>query len=272
MLQSNVTTVINCAANVKHFSKPAQIKVDNVTSVDNMISFCGDKISLAHISTLSIAGFKGRSTIDTVYDENCLWIKQIFNNNPYLISKFNAEKHILSCICNSGLKAKIFRLGNIMPRQSDGVFQRNASQNMFLNAFKSILNLGMITEDMLNLKVEFSPVDECADSIVKLLSDNSSVIYHILNNNEITIRKIISIFEKFGYSFEIVSPYKFSNALNSLDDAYVKEYIMGTNLNKYSQKISLKALKNSGFEWSITDDNYIKNIIDLIKIENDEQI
>ncbi|MBR4260925.1 MAG: AMP-binding protein [Clostridia bacterium] len=272
LLQSNVTTVINCAANVKHFSKPAQIKVDNVTSVDNMISFCGDKISLAHISTLSIAGFKGRSTIDTVYDENCLWIKQIFNNNPYLISKFNAEKHILSCICNSGLKAKIFRLGNIMPRQSDGVFQRNASQNMFLNAFKSILNLGTITEDMLNLKVEFSPVDECADSIVKLLSDNSSVIYHILNNNEITIRKIISIFEKFGYSFEIVSPYKFSNALNSLDDAYVKEYIMGTNLNKYSQKISLKALKNSGFEWSITDDNYIKNIIDLIKIENDEQI
>lgn len=272
LLQNNVTTVVNCAANVKHFTKPEQIKVDNVTSVDNMISFCGDKISLAHISTLSIAGFKGRSTLDTIYDENSLWIKQTFNNNPYLISKFNAEKHILSSMCNSGLKAKIFRLGNIMPRQSDGVFQKNANQNMFLNAFKSILDLGIVTEELLDLKVEFSPVDECAESIVKLLSDSSSVIYHILNNNEISIRKIISIFKKFDYSFETVSAYRFSNALNSLDDVYVKEYIMGTNLNKYSQKLSLKCLKDCGFEWTRTDEEYIKNIIDLIKIEDSGKI
>lgn len=262
LLKNSVTTVINSAANVKHFSKPEEIKVDNIVSVDNIIDFCGDKISLAHISTLSIAGFKGRSTIDKIYDENTLYIKQVFNNNPYLVSKFNGEKHILDAVCNNGLKAKIFRLGNIMPRQSDGVFQKNANQNMFLNAFKSILQLGVVTEDLLDIKVEFSPVDECADSIVRLLTDNSSVIYHILNNNEISIRKIVNIFNKMGYTLSTVSSYKFLNALNSLDDVYVKEYILGTNLNKYSQKISLNSLKNCGFEWSKTDEDYIRRIFE----------
>lgn len=262
LLKNSVTTVINSAANVKHFSKPEEIKIDNIVSVDNIIDFCGDKIPLAHISTLSIAGFRGRSTIEKVYDENTLYIKQVFNNNPYLVSKFNGEKHIFDAINSNGLRAKIFRLGNIMPRQSDGVFQKNANQNMFLNAFKSIIHLGVVTEDLLDLKVEFSPVDECADSIIKLLSDNSSVVYHILNNNEISIRKIVNIFNKIGYPLSIVSAYKFSNALNSLEDVYVKEYILGTNLNKYSQKISLNSLKNCGFEWSKTDENYIRRIFE----------
>ena len=265
LLKNAVKTVINCAANVKHFSKPEEIKNDNVGSVDNMISFCENKIALAHISTLSIAGFKGRATRDELFDENTLYIKQSFNNNPYLISKFNAEKHIFEAITKCGLNAKIFRLGNIMPRQSDGVFQLNYSQNIFITAFKSILNMQVIPEEFLDLKVEFSPVDECANAIVKLLDNSNNVVYHILNKNEITIRQVIKIFEKAGYKFNIVSMYRFTNALNGLDNAYVKEYILGTNLNNYSQKKSLKCLKELDFEWSKTDENYINNIIKIIK-------
>ena len=261
LLKNSVKTVINSAANVKHFSKPEQIKNDNVTSVDNLINFCEDKIALAHISTLSIAGFKGRSTIEKIYDENTLYIKQSFNNNPYLVSKFNAEVHIFKAMKNIGLNAKIFRLGNIMPRKSDGVFQKNYNQNIFITAFKSILNLQVITEELLDLKIEFSPVDECADAIIKLLDYPSGVVYHILNKNEISIRKIINIFEKAGFKFNIVSMYRFTNALNSLENAYVKEYILGTNLNKFSQAKSLSWLKDCDFEWSRTDEEYINKII-----------
>ena len=105
LLKNSVKTVINSAANVKHFSKPEQIKNDNVVSVDNIINFCEDKIALAHISTLSIAGFRGRSTLDKIFDENTLYIKQSFNNNPYLVSKFNAEKHILDSIRKYRIKS-----------------------------------------------------------------------------------------------------------------------------------------------------------------------
>mgnify|MGYP004521117939 CR=1 FL=1 len=290
LLQNSVKTVINCAANVKHFSKPEQIRSDNIGSVDNIINFCGSKISLAHISTLSVAGFKGRSTLDKIFDENTLYIKQIFNNNPYLVSKFNGEKHILESIRDNGLHAKIFRLGNIMPRKSDGVFQENYNQNIFITAMKTIMNLNVICEEFLDIKVEFSPVDECAISIMNLINDNTSVIYHILNNNEISIRDILRIYGRLdsenselitdsnsiidsdenttplkdtnftNKKFKIVTLPYFRSIINSLEDRYVKEYILGVNLNKFSQDLTLKCLKNHNFSWSESDKNYLLNI------------
>lgn len=290
LLQNSVKTVINCAANVKHFSKPEQIRSDNIGSVDNIINFCGSKISLAHISTLSVAGFKGRSTLDKIFDENTLYIKQTFNNNPYLVSKFNGEKHILESIRGNGLHAKIFRLGNIMPRKSDGVFQENYNQNIFITAMKTIMNLNVICEEFLDIKVEFSPVDECAISIMNLINDNTSVIYHILNNNEISIRDILGIYGRLdsenselitdsnsiidsdenttplkdtnftNKKFKIVTLPYFRSIINSLEDRYVKEYILGVNLNKFSQDLTLKCLKNHNFSWSESDKNYLLNI------------
>lgn len=290
LLQNSVKAVINCAANVKHFSKPEQIRSDNIGSVDNIINFCGSKISLAHISTLSVAGFKGRSTLDKIFDENTLYIKQIFNNNPYLVSKFNGEKHILESIRDNGLHAKIFRLGNIMPRKSDGVFQENYNQNIFITAMKTIMNLNVICEEFLDIKVEFSPVDECAISIMNLINDNTSVIYHILNNNEISIRDILRIYGRLdsenselitdsnsiidsdenttplkdtnftNKKFKIVTLPYFRSIINSLEDRYVKEYILGVNLNKFSQDLTLKCLKNHNFSWSESDKNYLLNI------------
>ena len=63
-----------------------------------------------------------------------MFINQEFNNNPYLVTKFEAEKEILKAT-KSGLNAVIFRLGNIMPRVSDGVFQENANQNILMISF-----------------------------------------------------------------------------------------------------------------------------------------
>lgn len=264
LLQKEVKTVVNSAANVKHFAKPEQIKNDNVISCDQIIDFCRDKISLAHISTLSIAGFNGKNTEQKIFNENTLYIKQKFNNNPYLISKFNAEIHILSAIEKYGLNAKIFRLGNIMPRVKDGKFQPNYKQNIFMNSFNYIFNLKTISQDMLDLKVEFSPVDECAKSIMNLLNSSGNNIYHIINNNTISIRTLIKYFEKNTGNFTITNHSKFIDCLEQISDEYVKEYILGTNLNKYSEKNTLKELQKYGFTWSITDENYINKIIEII--------
>ena len=264
LLQKEVTTVINSAANVKHFEKPEQIRKDNVLSVDNIIEFCQNNINLAHMSTLSIAGFHDKNTMDTIFNENTLYINQSFNNNPYLISKFNAEIHIFNAINNKNLNAKIFRLGNIMPRQKDGKFQRNYKQNIFISAMKNIFNLQMISNDLLDLKVEFSPVDECAKSIVYLLKSEKQNVYHIINNNLISIKNIVKNFEKVSTKFSVVNSKIFVEALNNNSDEYVKEYILGNNINKYTEKITIKELKNYNFIWSKTDEKYIKNIIKII--------
>ena len=264
-ISSNVTTVINCAANVRHFVKPSQIYKDNVQSIKNLIDFCDNKISLAHISTLSIAGFKGESTENKIFDENTLFINQEFNNNPYLVTKFEAEKNVLEAT-NNGLNAIIFRLGNIMPRISDGAFQENVHQNVFLSSIKTIIDSKCVAKDFLGLKLEFSPVDECSNIILKLLENNSSnSIYHILNNKEFSIFEIKTLLKFLNYDILEVDLKTFIDEVNKNSDEYTKEYILSNNINQYSQSLTLDRLDELNINWTSIDFNYIQKILKIIK-------
>lgn len=264
-LQSKITCVINSAANVKHFVKPSQIKKDNVYSVDNIIKFCGTTITLAHISTLSIAGFADKNSQNKIFDENTLYIGQDLENNPYLLSKFEAEKNILIATNTKDLNAVIFRLGNIMPRESDGKFQGNYTQNIFLSALNSIIKSGVIAKELHELQIEFSPVDECAKFIVELLfANNKNSIYHILSNKELTVSELSNILAQLGCSFETVDYNSFIEKISENSDEYTKEYISNTSLNTYKQDITLSALKKLKLSWSTIDLPYIKNVLKII--------
>ena len=264
-LQSKITCVVNSAANVKHFVKPTQIKKDNVYSVDNIITFCDNKITLAHISTLSIAGFVSTDSKNKIFDENTLYIGQNLENNPYLLSKFEAEKNILIATNTKDLNAVIFRLGNIMPRESDGKFQGNYKQNIFLSALNSIIKSGVIAKELHNLPIEFSPVDECARFIIKLLfANNKNSVYHILSNKDLTVLELSNILSELGYNFETVDYNSFIEKISENTDEYTKEYISNTSLNTYKQDITQSALKKLGLSWSTIDLTYIKNILKII--------
>lgn len=264
-LQSKITCVVNSAANVKHFVKPTQIKKDNVYSVDNIITFCGNKITLAHISTLSIAGFVSTDSKNKIFDENTLYIGQNLENNPYLLSKFEAEKNILIATNTKDLNAVIFRLGNIMPRESDGKFQGNYKQNIFLSALNSIIKSGVIAKELHNLPIEFSPVDECARFIIKLLfANNKNSVYHILSNKDLTVLELSNILSELGCNFETVDYNSFIEKISENTDEYTKEYISNTSLNTYKQDITQSVLKKLGLSWSTIDLTYIKNILKII--------
>lgn len=265
-IQQNVTTVINSAANVKHFAKLEVLRQDNVKSVENIIEFCSDKISLAHISTLSIAGFKNENTLDITFDENTLFINQDFKNQPYLISKFEAEKVVLEAIEHKNLNAKIFRLGNISPRISDGLFQSNYSQNVFMKSLHMLVNEKIISEKLLDIKIEFSPVDECAYNIFTLIkASTNNNIYHILNNKDISVGLLIEILKDNGYILNIIDHEKFSEIVNAFNDEYIKEYISNTDLNDFSQNNTLKILKSKNITWSDSDSSYIKKILAVLE-------
>lgn len=273
IVQSKVTTVINSAANVRHFVKPKQIMKDNVQSIDNILAFCKKNISLAHISTLSIAAFKGDFTENKIFDENSFFINQDFANKPYLISKFEAEKHILMATNFKKLNAIIFRVGNIMPRYSDGVFQFNANQNVFLSALKSIIDTKLVAKDFLNIKLEFSPVDECSYFIIKLLENNfNDSIYHILNDKEISINELKTLLNFLNYDIVECDLKTFVTALDKNTDEYTKEYILGNNLNSFSQKRTLSILSKLNLEWSKIDIEYINKVLTVIKNFNKDVI
>ncbi len=109
----------------------------NVIGTENVINFVHkSNAKLAHISTISVGGYCDINDIKYL-DENSINIGQTFNNHVYMITKYEAECKVLDAINSGFIKAKIFRLGNIMPRITDGKFQTNKLDNGFLSRIKN---------------------------------------------------------------------------------------------------------------------------------------
>jgi len=264
---NNITTVIHCGANVSHYGNKEKFNKTNVEGTKNLIEFCTkNNIKLAHISTLSVGGFSN-ITENKVLTENEINIKQDFKKHIYMITKYQAECEVLKAI-NNGLEAKIFRLGNIMPRIEDGLFQMNKMDNGFLCRLKTIIDTKSITKDYKKIEIDISPVDLCAIAIITLLSnENNQTIYHINNNNLITVDEIIKDLDikdvTRNEQIEIIR--KANNPYNAhlLSDLNNEGYIE----TKFDSKITLKELAKYGFEWNKIDDNYLTKLFEIIKGE-----
>ena len=271
-LLNNVKTIIHCGANVSHYGKYEKFYKSNVKGTKNIIEFsskCNAK--LAHISTLSVGGFSRIGDIKTL-NENSININQDFKNHVYMITKYEAECEVLKAIENNIIEAKIFRLGNIMPRLNDGKFQINKMDNAFLCRIKTILDTNSITEQYKKIKIDISPVDLCANSIVRLLKYNDNqTIYHISNNNLISVNQIIKEF-----NIDEVSVKDQINKIKELNDPY-SAHLLNDLMNKefcetnIDNSISIKKLYELGFKWNKTDKKNLKNLIELIKGEVNEK-
>lgn len=263
---NEVKTIINAAANVKHIGKYHTSYVDNVETVNNLIKICTEfHISLAHISTLSLNGYYNDNVTEK-FTENKLNINQTFNKNPYLITKYEAEQLILKNISENYLNAKIFRIGNIMPRLSDGIFQTNFEDNGFLIAIKKLSELKIFTNSMLNQKIYLTPVDECCNCINKILnSDYCNTIYHIENDKNIKISSILECFNERNIQFTEVSEEIFYKKLSddySFGTEYIKS-IFSNNHNKYSKESTLDILNKLNYTWKSIPKTYLENIINI---------
>ena len=290
---SNVSTIINAAANVKHFGNFDKFKSINIDTIKHTIEFCKRYSKrLIHLSTLSISGnmfLDGSISRDTLknnkkvyFAENNLFIHQSLDN-VYTRSKFEAEKIILDDISN-GLDAQILRLGNITSRASDGKFQINPENNAFTNRLKSFVILGLVPKSLLKQEIEFTAVDLCSDAIIKILQNKSTHIsvLHLYNRNHITGGKIFKAFEELGTPIKAVSDSAFMDFINQhLSEKSVKDSITGiVNDFNTKQKISYSTntfiksdfsvdfLSHCKFKWNKINNDYIVKYINYLKSIN----
>ena len=253
-------------ANVKHYGKFQNFMDSNVKGTHNIIDFCKDSnAKLAHISTISVGGYELDENL--VLTENSFNINQVFNNHVYMISKYLAEYHVLSAINNDKLKAKIFRIGNIMPRYLDNVFQSNAKDNAMFSRLKTITTLGKITKSYENMVVDFSPVDLCANAITTILQNPSEqTIYHIYNNNQISLKKFFKIAKiKLKHTRQNDFTKQVQN-MNTPFASYLLNDIQNSNtyLTPVKNDLTTSLLKKEGFSWNNIDTNYVSNLIKFI--------
>ena len=277
-------TVINCVANVKHFSAGNDIEMVNIESVRHLISFClrtGSR--LIHISTNSIAGI----SIDNVpgpevrLTEQDLYMGQNIDANKYVYSKFKAEELVLDAIAHHGLNAKIMRVGNLSARQKDGEFQINFNTNNFLAMLRAYVIIGMVPYDALDQCFEFSPVDEVAHAIMLLAqTPKGCTVFHPYNTHRQFMSDILTGFAEAGIMLKRVEPEEFQRTLESVMEnpdlvpllRPLMAYNMGTghqtrwieSTNDYTTQV----LYRLGFQWPPTAADYVHRFVNNIKSFN----
>lgn len=292
----NVDCVINSAAYVKHYGVEKNFYDINFTSAKNICNFCiKNNKKLLQISTLSISGnavesgnnYKNYFKEKKYFKEDDLYIGQRLDN-IYVYTKFLAERYVLQSVAEGKLNAKILRIGNLTNRYSDCKFQSNISENAFLNRIKALTTLKVLPENLLDIYLEFTPVDYAAKAIVRLInSDDNLPIYHIFDNNHVQIKEFIEILKEFNINIKIIS----EEETKILIDKYLKDasnvklidgIIQDIDENKkieYKTNIVVKsdytvdALKNMDFIWPKIDKNYIIKFLNyfekyLLKIDN----
>lgn len=267
-------TVINCVANVKHFSSGDDIEHVNTDSVHALIDFCLQSDSrLIHVSTVSIAGDRvnGVPAKDDVLTEQRFWLGQQVNNNQYVHSKFVAEDLVLDAVKNRGLNAKIMRVGNLSARQADGEFQINFNTNNFMATLRAYVALGEIPFDELDGLNEFSPIDELVRAILLLTeTPRECVVFHPYNNHTILQVDILEALARTGLFVKGVERNTFEDRLNNamqnpmlvelLRPLMAYDSAAGVSIEDvdYDNEYTTQVLYRLGFKWRPVDEDYVE--------------
>lgn len=270
------TTVINCAACVKHFVKDDLLDRINVEGVKNIVELCkstGRRI--VQISTTSVAGEGNACTVPFTkrMHENELYFGQILEND-YIRTKFLAERVILEACVKDGLDAKIIRVGNLMSRKSDGEFQINFVTNGFMRTLGAYRTLGCFPIGAMHAPAEFSPIDSTAAAVLKLAASGGGfTVFHAYNSHRIFMADVIYAMTAYGFRIRIVPDQEFEQVLKNAagqgdksdavlgliayasDDENQRYELMSEN------RFTAEALYRLGYKWPITDDAYLENAI-----------
>ncbi|MBP5562332.1 MAG: SDR family oxidoreductase, partial [Muribaculaceae bacterium] len=273
-------TVVNCVANVKHFSAGNDIEMVNIESVRHLIAFCLRTNSrLIHISTTSIAGLSvdGVPAPDVRLTEQDLWLGQNIDENKYVYSKFMAEDLMLEAIAHHGLNAKIMRMGNLSARQRDGEFQINFQTNNFLALLRAYVVIGMVPYGALGDIFEFSPIDEVARAIMLLATTpKACIIFHPYNIHRQYLADILNGFASAGIVLRRVEAEEFQQALDKMMEnpelVTLLRPLMAYNLSsshemrwiEASNDYTTQVLYRFGFQWPPTARNYVRRFVDTI--------
>lgn len=271
-----ISTVINCAALVKHYIADDAMRKINIGGVERLIEFCADTgARLIQVSTVSVGGVLTNASA-AILNEKHLYFGQT-SNNEYIISKFLAERKVLEAIASGKIEGKIMRLGNLMGRESDGEFQMNVNSNAFVNALKSYRTLGVYPLNDLVRMVEMSPIDRVAEAIVLLSRTPENLyIFHPYNCYALDMGAIIDAMNRRGCRIDIVSPATFAERVEELraDSAHATDlqgilHYAGHLLeNQHATPIvndfTTTTLYRLGFHWKPAADEYLNKFFNML--------
>lgn len=276
-LASTIDSIIHSAADVRHVGNYANLAKANVLGTQYMLDFAkgGREKRFHHISTLAVAGYNS----DGVLSEDILDIGQNFESNVYAESKYAAEKLIFEAR-KAGQIASIYRIGNLVGRHTDGVFQQNIETNIFYNVIKGLVLLGKISPFLGKENLELLPIDTCTKAVTELflLKDFQGSTFHLTNPKGLTIFKMSEEINQLGGKIEVVDDDTFYNHCYAQvqQQGFVQEIswifnaLKGKNDADYRERVPMKfdhtfsftIFERLGFVWPDIDLPFLEKLFD----------
>ena len=147
-----------------------------------------------------------------------------------------------------------------------------------------ILKFHIVPDSLFNEYLEFTPIDECANAIVTLLSNTNidKYVFHIFNQNYISVREFINYTKSIGFETEILTGNRFKSTILELCNELPKDNILKGIVNNLDDQYGLSLhseiaqnnnftnhyLNSCHFHWSKIDATYLNKIINHIKKNN----
>lgn len=282
-LTDRIDSVVHCAADVRHYGRYENFKRTNVEGTRRVLDFCfhGSEKKMHYVSTIAIMG---HPTESINFKESDLDIGQNLDQHVYSKSKFEAEKLVYRAR-HEGLKASIYRIGNLVGRLTDGFFQKNIETNYLYNHIKAIIMLKKFPSSLNEVTFEMAPIDICSRSLVNLvlLKDAVGYNYHLLNPNNLTFKNLFQYINDYGYFIETVDLETFSNQIyaeirsesfrNEIEISRIFYLLRGHDGNRegvdhsdvrvtIDSTFTVEVLKKAGFNWCELDYSFISKMLE----------
>lgn len=262
-LTADAGLVIHAAADVRHYADSDEAVITNREGTRNVLQLAKEAgAKMVYISTVSLGSEFIRNQPELVRDfsEDDFDIGQNWEDNIYLRGKFEAERLVREAAAD-GLSVKILRIGRLVGRSSDGVFQKNPKTNAFWGLVSGILKAGMVPDVLAELPLDTTAVDECARAALMLAKQGSRMTYHIYNPQMKTVGEMITCM---GLELKLVSREEFEARLRRMagDCQDISISMLLTQYYRFMQvpvrispvcRITEKELEHLGFTWKTPD-------------------
>jgi thioester reductase-like protein len=279
----DVDTVLHCAAITDHVGRYEDFYRTNVEGTKHAIELAQSAdAAMLHVSTCSVSGtyYIDSPAQKGEFDESCLYVGQNYADNVYVKSKFQAEEAVLEAL-DKGLNARIFRVG-LLTGTVSGQFQMKPEKNAFANRIRALCEAGCVPIGMLGARVEMTPVEACAEAIIKLAKTESKhPVFHVYNDNRMTLGDIVALLEQCGYAIEVLSDGEFMRRMTLLsrkgeistltglvDDLNSKETANITVTCKATKEL----LGRIGFAWPEINADYMARFVNSINSRQSKEI
>ncbi|AXT51937.1 amino acid adenylation domain-containing protein [Aquimarina sp. BL5] len=272
-------TIINCAANVKHYGELEEFMNVNTHPINRIIDFSTFKKqkTIHHVSTLSIAGYVDGDIEDeglnVIFTERETDTNQHHLNN-YTKSKFEADR-IFDVARKDGIQVNIYRVGNLSYHSKTGKFQENIENNAFYNQIRANLFLEAVIDSDINF--EISCIDKVAEGIIKLFDKKAlqNRNFHLKNEYLLPNKNFVKALNRNNFKVEALDAREFLENVFIKYDQYtelINRFLL--HLNIFDAEQEQRALhvvcseeteyilNKVGFKWNQVKDKEIKLMLD----------